>query len=229
MNLYKIFLFSENNNSAKELKEVLEKNRLYDVHLVDPNLLTFGKVPYAGIHLGLFDMEIFNRHKMRMLTDSREMGYEFPMLALARWMAPDAVAMVEKTSKTILLEKPYEQKDLWGLVKKLTQGNAAKQRYHRRFFTNQSTSMEMIQNGSKVTGSIFNLSRGGAYVEYEQSSLKVGDMMRFHVDLKDMKKAYSVNAKVVWISPKSDQPGRFGAGIEFMKAGDVYRNLLSKI
>jgi Tfp pilus assembly protein PilZ len=119
---------------------------------------------------------------------------------------------------------------MWGIIGKLAQGTNVRQQRHRRFFTNQEIEVEPLTRiGSTYRGNVFNLSRGGAYIEVQEGQLSVGDLVRFSVQLNELSKKYIVHGKVVWNTDRGSHAGNPGMGVAFMNSGDIYQNLLRKL
>src|SRR5690606_24744522 len=112
-----------------------------------------------------------------------------------------------------LLAEPYYEKNLIGIVRKLLISKRVPKQMYRRFNTNQIAEVEELSSGASVLTSMYNLSKGGAYCEFEAAdSLSVGDYIRMKVAIPDTNSEYTFNAKVVWTTPKGRFSGRFGCG-----------------
>jgi len=104
-----------------------------------------------------------------------------------------------------------------------------KQRIFRRFYTEEEAHLELFKGGTSIQSKVRNLSKGGAFIEYKGPPISVGEMLRVNIELKKVERRYEFNAKVVWsakVSPWGEDPG---VGIQFIKSGQVYQNLLRKM
>ena len=79
-----------------------------------------------------------------------------------------------------------------------------------------SADVEWGDSRPKATSVLFNLSKGGAYMELVGSSLvKKGDQLKVHITLDEVQKSYAMPAKVVWCSNRGINGG-CGVGVEFL-------------
>jgi hypothetical protein len=132
--------------------------------------------------------------------------------------------------KSLYLPKPFEFKALRGITQKLVVTRAVPQQMHRRFRTQQTAILEAFASGESLATEFYNLSVGGAYLEFSDSKprLGVGDLVRFRVNLSDVEREHSVNARVIWTTRKGVHHGGFGCGVRFIKGGDIYRQLIDR-
>ena len=226
---YKLLLIGRRGGETSLLREKLARNKLYKIEVAEVATEAIERMRDPELNLVLLNLESFTKEKTRLTNEMRDAGHDFPVLILARVIAPDSYKTIEAMERTILLEKPFEEKDLYGLVDKLAQGRRVEQRIHRRFYTNQAAEVLNFRDEAKSPARVFNLSRGGAYLEMENHKMMTGDMVSMNVNLNEMSRSYKVNAKVVWSTASGYQTGRPAVGVEFLKAGDIYRNLLSRL
>lgn len=229
MTASQVLLIGKRNEETVALKQQLTKNTGYEVELVSLAQRAIQRLSQGKVDLCVFNFDLFTKEKIKLATDLRAFGYDFPVLVLSRIIAQDAYEAIQNMHDTILLEKPFEQKDLTGLSEKLIKRHPVQQRFHRRFYTNQSTLVSPFAGGTPLEAKIFNLSRGGAYMETKAPELNVGDIVQLNVELREVYRRYNVNAKVIWKRSESIWGQGMGHGLEFIKAKDVYRDLLHKI
>ncbi len=225
---YNFLLVSRKTADAELIKQEIERNRLYRVHTVETAQAALDNLPNTEINCYVFNFGTFSIDKISLVTDLRDLGYNFAIVIFASFVQKEAYDTVKKIERVVLIEKPFESKDVWGICQKIFQGRKVNQRIFRRFYTNQTAQFEKSGSGEMIDGQIFNLSRGGAYVELKSGDVKPGEMVKVSVKLDEVAKSYNVDAQVVWYSPKTSN-GMAAAGVRFMKSGDVYRNLLTKL
>jgi response regulator RpfG family c-di-GMP phosphodiesterase len=171
------------------------------------------------IHLLVFNTEILTRKKIALTNDLRELGQKFPVLILANSVMADAMDELEKSKSTVFLEKPFSNRDLYGLTDKLMGGRSVRQRFFRRFSTSQEGNFSKVPSMEHATAAhIRNLSQGGAFIEYEgKPYVDIGDQICLEIPLHQVHKEYKMKARVVWVSPPAPVIGRNGLGVEFIK------------
>jgi hypothetical protein len=228
--LYDFLLISVKNQEAERIQIELERNRLYRVNPMDKAEQALDYIRAAKVNCVVFNLESFTLEKTTFASHLRYLGYNFPIIIFAKHIQNEALVQLKKIPKTVLIEKPFESKDVWGIADKLVQGKKVHQRIFRRFYTSQDAVLESGVQGSRFGAKIYNMSKGGAYVELETpKKLIAGDVLKLTVPLDKVSKAYTVDVEVVWATQEGFWKGKPAVGVRFMKAGDVYRNLIDKL
>ena len=227
----KVLLVGPMNEESRELQHNLNRNKLYSVERVDDSRTAVQKMKSNIIHLVMFNMDVFNEDKLQTPLLLRRETYEVPVLMLAKAISPQALEYAQSLTKMVVLEKPYEIKDLYGITSKLTGGREVPQRFHRRFYTKQTAHVETLGDARLHNATMLNLSKGGAYLELKDAptTFDLRGIVKMCVPLGDLNKKYEVNAKVVWSSPNGMWGTGHGLGLQFIQAKDVYRNLLNNL
>ncbi len=175
----------------------------------------------------VINVQEWNRSEAISLVQLREAGYRGQVLVMAKANATAAVKSLQAMDGVVFLEKPFEAKDLIGIVRKMLTERAVAQRVHRRYNTNESAEVELYGRSDRFLTKVHNMSKGGAYLEFQQpTALKVGDMVRVKVELKDVNRIYTMPARVVWTSRAASVRGGIGAGVEFIGTPDVKKTIL---
>lgn len=92
-----------------------------------------------------------------------------------------------------------------------------------RYKTQETASLEIYGKSSKLVAIVKNLSLTGAGIEWLKgdTQLNPGDIVRVFVDLRSVKKNYSLNAEVVW------SIGNKG-GVHFISSEQVLQKLMQR-
>lgn len=225
----RILIVSRMNPESLAMQKTLIEDGKFDAELTNTASEAIEKITRQNIELLIMNLGNFTKNKVQLAQDLRSLGYGFPIMILAHIITTDTHKIISDLSNTVLLEKPYELKDLTGLSEKLIDGRPVRQRIFRRYYTNETAQLELFKGGQAITSKIRNLSRGGAFIEYKGPQLALGDVLRLNIDLKQVSRHYEVNAKVVWATQKSPWGDDPGVGVEFIKSKDFYQNLLRKI
>jgi DNA-binding NtrC family response regulator len=214
----KILLISRAGEETVNLKRELKRKEQFAVDVASTPDQAIGNIQSDKFDLVVLNTEVFNRKKLEMTSNLRDLGQDFPVLVLANTVMPETFYNLDQMKKTVLLEKPYDIKDLYGISEKMIEGRDVRQRIFRRYPTNQDA--EFAKNptlDSAVQMRIRNLSQGGAFFEYDgRPSLGIGDQVQLSITLNQMQKRYKMMAKVVWATPPTTL-GRYGLGVQFMR------------
>jgi Tfp pilus assembly protein PilZ len=151
-----------------------------------------------------------------------------PLLVIGKAEQLELRNRIANVVHTLVLERPYTDKDLSGLVNTIFGPGTIYQREHRRFSTAQPAFVEVYGKNVESESMMLNLSRGGAYVELPNTDeIVIGDLMRLMIDLDEMKTNYRMHAKVVWAGGPT-RAGHRGFGVEFIRPGDVFREMQNR-
>lgn len=178
-----------------------------------------------GHQLIIININEFTQETKETILRLRENGYKGHIIVCAKTRSSDTIREVNAMQSTVFVEKPYELKDLLGVVTKLLSTKSVSQRIFRRYYTLQKAEIEFTEDQRKETTTLYNLSKGGAYIEFSQTAdLKVGDKLTLHVPLNEVRRTYEMPARVVWTT-KSGRGGGYGVGLEFVGPGDVQKDI----
>lgn len=162
------------------------------------------------------------------IDELRAVGFKGAIVLMAKAPLPEVVRELRTLESVVFVEKPFETRDLVGIVRKLLDDRLVAQRIHRRYNTHQEAEVEFASRdeAEKTISRLFNLSKGGAYIEFmTPTPVKVGELIRLKLELKEVNRTYTMPAKVVW-AKKQTSNGGTGVGIEFVGPGDVQKNIL---
>ncbi len=200
---------------------------------IDPVLTDLGPIQFmsvgpkglpstveSNVTIVLLNVPTFTFSCRTTIQDTRQAGYRGPILVVSKVDNPESIKDIKSLDGVVLLEKPYEVKDLQGIVRKFILANNVAQRIHRRYNIVQPAEVEIVAKKTKTVSTVFNLSRGGCYFEFpRKADVKTGDFLNMTIELSEMNRIYAMPAKVVWTQPRG-QAGGFGVGVEFIGRGN---------
>ena len=218
-----------------------EENQLLKRKL-DPLKREFNQVRFIGLHpqglalsasekmaVVVMNVSEWNKNEMACLLSLRTAGYRGPILVMARVKVSKALESLRLMDNVLLLEKPFENKDLLGIVRKMLNARAVAQQVHRRFHTDEVAEIVPFGKDDAYETKLFNISKGGAYLEFEAyAPVRIGDMVRVKVELKAVNRVYTVPARVVWTGKAAGRSAT-GAGVQFVGTPDVQKSLIGSI
>ncbi|MCB9026963.1 MAG: PilZ domain-containing protein [Bdellovibrionaceae bacterium] len=185
-----------------------------------------------SLKLLIYESEMYSNKELNLYKDFKVWGLSFSVLFICSNVIATDLDVMKRDSKPHFLNTKYEDKALIGIVKKLLRTHSIPQQMSARYHTNQMVKVEFIQQGDLLESSMYNLSKSGAYCEFDpmdNMNLTVGDLVRLSVPLSDISKSHALNAKVVWVTKKGRYSGRHGFGLKFVNNDEVYRSLLGKL
>jgi hypothetical protein len=229
--MHKLLIHSQGQvEHGEQIKNFFETRLPYEVGISFDRKMTQDLIGQRAIHLLLFETQKFNELDLQMLKDLRGVGFSYPILIVSDTIEIAHFSSMAEKLKMHNLEKPFEYRALRGITQKLVLARNVPQQRHRRFKTEQQTSVETYNSGEVIPTHMFNLSIGGAYFEFGgQPRVTVGDLVRVKVQLSDLLREHSMNARVVWTTRRTNSGPGNGVGVRFLKGQDVYRQLLDKV
>lgn len=215
---------------VEHIKNFIETRLPYEVVTSDIRKSSEDLLGQKAFHLMIFETNRLKENDLEWIADLRHRGFVYPILFISETTEVRNMAHQLEKLKAHLLEKPFEFKALRGLVQKLMLARHVPQQMHRRFKTQQNAVLETYLSGEVLTSQMFNLSVGGAYIEFNgKPRLGVGELVRLKVHLDDLSREHCVNARIVWTSRKGLNGGGSGIGVRFIKGDDIYRQLMDKV
>jgi hypothetical protein len=161
--------------------------------------------------------------EIKIIEDLRGGGYAGPVLIISKNRVSKDAQELAAHQPIVFIDRPFHAKDLIGILRKFLSARSVQQQVFRRYPTLQEAEIEFMSrsSGGRQRSRVTNLSKGGAYLEVMSSApVRVGESVRVSLDLVEMKRSYSMPAKVVWTSPRTDNQAQ-GFGVEFLGPVDV--------
>lgn len=228
--MQKILLFSEMGKGTSPVGDAIERSLNHQVFTANDMNELNNRLRDKLYHLFIYEVGEATEKTLAFIHSLRSEGFSFPMLVVASRAGYNTQEKFNLLPDVHLLMRPFHEKNLIGIVRKLLISKKVPKQMYRRFNTNQIAQLEALASGSSLLTSMYNLSKGGAYCEFEATeNLSVGDYVKVKVSIPDTSSEYTFNAKVVWTTPKGRFSGRFGCGVRFVSAKDAYRALVSKV
>lgn len=188
-----------------------------------------GQLQTHNVNIAIIDQEITDDDAIAIVEHLKKSGTSFPVLIVTDKVQLRHNGKLNLLQDIHVLVRPVFEKNIVALTRKLLQTKKVPKQNYRRFNTNQIAQVEALTSGDSLLTSMYNLSKGGAYCEFDsQRAFGIGDLFRMKVFITDTNSEYTFNAKVVWTTPKGRFSGRFGCGFKFVSAKDMYRSQLSK-
>jgi len=215
--MQKILVLTETERAGESIRRTIEKALPYQVTYV--NDLQGAKIQLESklFNLIIFDCQTLDESGMTRVGWFRQATGDTPLILFTASIDNILLAKVEMLEALHVLMRPTAERNLITLVKKLVSlKDVPKQRY-RRYNTNQSVVFEHTARGERIPSQMFNLSRGGAYCEFpEGQSLNMGERYRMQIFINETQRTYTLDAVVVWYTPKGKFSGRAGYGVKFL-------------
>lgn len=220
---------SDHAGDAQKIKEILENRFPYNVDVsfsVRESGLILRSKP---VRMMVVSMKLWTEEFVSRLVEIRKNN---PQMSIV--LVLDAVDMlnpeIANKNRMYVLPRPLDEKNLAGVIRKMLILRQIPQQRHTRFETDATSTVEFPLTGDEQVTKLFNLSKSGAYVEFqEKPHVSVGDIVRVRVQLDQLNKDHHLPAKVVWFTRRGPAKGGFGVGLQFMPEADYYREMLAKV
>jgi hypothetical protein len=213
-----ICLASRTEHETFLLQKKLEPLR-YEVNnlkFLSSHVATIREVVDATTSVVVVNVSDWTIREFNQVRDIRPNRFSGGVVVLSRTPLPDELRTVPDFDNVVFVENPAQLSSLLGIVRKMLLFRSVSQQYFRRYTTNQTIEVELMTRRERFNSRLSNLSKGGARVDFTVAkTLKVGDFVRIHVKLLEMRKIHIVPAKVVWSNGSMDRPST-SAGLEFI-------------
>jgi len=227
--MQKILIVGSITDGARDTRVMIERDLPYQIYEAADSNEMKGQLEQRVFNLVIVVKSEINDESLLMIDRLKNANYAISIMVVTDKVNAPMLQKINLLSDIHTLVRPVTNRNIVGLVRKLLVAKRVPKQLYRRFNTNQIAQIEMLQSGDNLLTSMYNLSKGGAYCEFEAGNLlTVGDVIRLKVFLNDTNSEYTFNAKVIWTVPTGRFSGRFGCGFKFVSAKDTYRTLLSK-
>jgi Tfp pilus assembly protein PilZ len=228
--MQKILLYSEIGKGTSPVGDSIERQLAHRVFTANDLQALNNRLRDKVYNLLVIEIAEASDQTLAFIQELRNDSFTFPVLVVANRASFPIQEKFNNLPEVHLLMRPFHEKNLVGIVRKLLVSKKVPKQMFRRFATNQIAQVEALDSGSSLLTSMYNLSKGGAYCEFEsEENITVGDFIRVKVSIPDTNNQYTFNAKVVWTTVKGRFSGRFGCGLRFVTAKDTYRAMMAKI
>ena len=162
-------------------------------------------------------LDNFGFRQYRLVEQIRNLGYKFKIFVFADRIHNTAQKIVERMYEVVIFGTNYVDidNDFVGICSRFIELGGAAKRTTKRKPTKQKAMITNPRTGHHFSCMVFNLSRGGAYVEYHGGSLNVGDQIKITVPLSVVGKTHVVKAVVSWL--RVSVANVRSAGLKFLK------------
>lgn len=226
--MHKILVVGRAEDGAREVREMIAQELPYHMFEATDEDQVKMELEQRVFSLVIVVKSRLTEDDLFLIDRLRNVHYSFSIMVVT----DEANSTLQKligVTEVHTLTRPVGNRNIVGLARKLLVAKRVPKQVFRRFNTNQIAQIESLDDGENLLTSMYNLSKGGAYCEFESNNLlAVGDVIRLKVFLNDTNREYTFNAKVVWTTAAGRFSGRFGCGFRFVTAKDTHRSLLSK-
>lgn len=223
-----VYIVTANQIEGKQIFETLSQidtsNYRLEFELLRPMQLP--QLIQPGVDLVVYNSpHPLNITLKQQFQNWRKRGFLSSVLMLSKLPDVNMVRDFEDIKNFLVLEKPYEPRELRGISSKLLNSVEVQQRRFRRFNTNQKVEIVSYKTDFKSKSRVENISMGGLCIEGACANLQVGDLLKIHFVLDKINADRVMHARVVWVTSGATEM----AGVQFVREEDVYNDLLNAI
>lgn len=220
---------ADHEGDATKIKEAIETRFPYAVDTSFSTRETALLLRTKPVRLMVVSLRLWTEELTLRFLEIRKM---YPQLSIVLILDHLNVLDSETAQKNriYVLPRNVDDKSLSGVIRKMLLLRQIPQQKNERYRTETSSTVEFPLTGDELNSMLFNLSKTGAYMEFqEKPPVSVGDVVRVRVQLDQLNKDHHLPAKVVWFSRRGQTKGGFGVGLQFMPEEDYYRQMLARM
>lgn len=224
----KILIVSDSAESSSGIRTTIECHLKHKIFEVFSRGDMKKQLECAVFNLLIIDSIYLDARMLEKISWLKSAGCIFPIMCISEKAQNGYLHKLKNIEGVHILQRPFYDKNIVGLVNKLLAVREVPKQIFRRYNTNQIVQIEAMQSGENIMTCMYNLSQGGAYVEFEKgTSIGIGDLYRVRVNIENSNQ-YSFNAKVIWTTPSGRFSGRFGCGLKFISTKETHHTMLMK-
>jgi hypothetical protein len=224
--MQKILIISDDHNRSNSIRLIIENYLPYPAHIVSEVTSLKSQLERRAYSMCIVDVHSLDKRVLEWTEEIDSYGGHLSQIIVTTTIDNYIYTQMLNRADTHMLQHPADEKNILGLMRKLLVAKKVPKQQFQRFYTNQIAQIESLISGDNLLTSMYNLSKGGAYCEFDsKDSVSVGDIIRFKVAHSDGNKEYSLNAKVVWTTARGRYSGRFGCGFKFVSQSDIYGSM----
>ena len=222
-----VVIYSEDKEDRIVLAGELSSHKALNINITETNRGALNTLTGGAVRCLVFGVSTFNIDAVKMTGRFRAANPGVGILNITNKAESSSISAVKEMKRTIVLERPYPIGEVVKLCLKLTRGEELFQRDHRRFATEQHAKVENMMNNLNFEGTIYNMSKSGAFIELKTGTVTDGDLLKISIQMLDKERV--VHGQVVWTVPQSIISVKPGAGLRFMNADDFYNKVLERV
>ena len=224
-----VLMFPEHKNDANELEQAVKASGSCDVEVVENAAQLIDRAGKGDVNGLVCNVNHFDLPLLSLLTKAKDLCRRMLTVVVSESIDKKVATEIRKIDKIVNVEKPESVKSLSLLCERIVQGQEISGRNHKRFNTNQKATVQRLESSETIEAHVYNMSKGGAYLELNRGTLKAKDIVKVIIQLDSLGKEHVVHARVMWTVSRGLVENKFGAGIEFVNSDEAYISMLEKI
>ncbi len=148
----------------------------------------------------------------KLVFSFRDNGYRGPMLILAKTPASFQPPTSRAFDKIVFLNRPYNEKEMIGLVRRMVLAPLVAARQFPRIETNLACELTLTDRPGIFSAVVKNLSKGGCFIELAKAlHVRIGDEVNLRIHFVNPKRSIEAKGRIAWTKGKGN-----GYGVQFM-------------
>src|ERR1035438_4949781 len=131
----------------------------------------FTRVSQRGVSAFILTQNVFDLDLAGNIQKLLQADTNLVVIVIAGRVQKEALIFAKQLARIGVIEKPLQDGELKSVCEKVMKGQRVHVREHKRWATKQRTLIESIESPKQAEGLIFNISKGGVYVETESTEL----------------------------------------------------------
>lgn len=205
-----------------------------DTHLINTQLVfdkrsSLSFLRYEAPQIFMLETAVIDRNIVTFVQEIRKAQFNHPIIILGENIQGESKKFIGSKSDGILhlINVPFTESELLSLCKKLLINPSLGAQKFTRYKTDFLLDVEGLHTGELQTSRMINLSKGGAYCEFETApKFDIGEFLKLTIPADGEFLERTMNGKIVWIKKKSLSNPKPGLGVRFVGMTEFYQSLL---
>lgn len=224
-----VLMFPEHKSDAAELEATVRSTGHCTVEVIETATQLISRVTQGDVNGLVCSVVNFDLPLMNLLSKAKDLCRSMLTVVVSEKVDEKVVSALKRADRIVSVDKPHSIKSMSLLCERIVQGQAIAGRNHKRFTTNQSARIQKLESNEVMDAHVYNMSKGGAYLELAKGAMKVKDVVKVVIQLDKLGKEHVVHGRVMWTVPRGLSENKFGLGIEFINSDEAYISMLEKI
>src|ERR1700722_2569491 len=173
-----VLMFPEQKNNAAELEAAVRASGSCDVEVIENAAQLINRVVKGGIQGLVCNVTNFDVPLLSLLTKAKDLCQQMLTVVVSDNIEEKVTAELKRMEKIVNVEKPNSVKSMTLLCERIVHGQGIAGRKQKRFQTNQKATVQRLEANESMDAHVYNMSKGGAYLELVKGSLNVKDVVK---------------------------------------------------
>ena len=214
---YKFLLYDLDHKDIRDFHKDISNKLVGEIFHPENLIEVLNILKKDGQFIIILNTSDLNEKNLDAISRIRLVNQDNFVIILSNQINNEVTELSKRSKRLVILQRPMKEADVVALFcEKVILGGDVYQREHPRFDTKEMAYLEKVNGGEYSSGTILNISKGGAYIELDKKiQISRSDSVKLTLSLGNDKERVFM-AEVAWADVPSAQKERLGVGLRFV-------------